>query len=97
MDCAVSLPAESCFVALEKGVISIVTVGKTDKNQNLDFRIGNWGIGNEPCEGLASSTAYAPKLNLDILDSLFGAAKKNREHGRKKEKKCGFLALCLCE
>jgi hypothetical protein len=34
---------------------------------------------NEPCVGLASSTAYASKLNLDILDSLFGARKKEKE------------------
>ena len=26
--------------------------------------------------GLASSTAYASKLNLDIFDSLFGATKE---------------------
>src|SRR5712671_1858614 len=33
---------------------------------------------NKPCVGLASSTAYASKLNLDIFVSLFGAGKNQK-------------------
>lgn len=40
---------------------------------------------HEPCVGLASSTAYASKLNLDIFDSLFGARKKETSL------RCAFL------
>ena len=40
-----------------------------------------WECENELCEGLASSTAYASKLNLDIFDSLFGATGGKEENG----------------
>ncbi len=46
-----------------------------------------------PCVGLASNTAYASKLNLEIFDSLFGA-RKAIEAGMsfvKLEKKAGNL------
>jgi hypothetical protein len=41
---------------------------------------------NKPCVGLASSTAYASKKNLDILVSLFGARKQEIEGGKRERR-----------
>ena len=46
---------------------------KTSSAENRTSRL-NRGL-DKLCAGLASSTAYASKLNLEIFDSLFGARK----------------------
>ena len=63
-DCVVSLLPEACSVALVKGKTTI---------KQKQFCFGSFGLDDGPCVVLASSTAYASKLNLEIFDSLFGA------------------------
>jgi hypothetical protein len=58
--------------------------GRTIINQNEKNR-NEVLCEHEPCVGLASNTAYASKLNLDIFDSLFGARKKETSL------RCAFL------